>query len=37
MRLAEEEDEEAANGSPSLHRVSPSSLLVEMMEIQELQ
>lgn len=36
-QLAEEEDEEAANGNPSLHSVTPSSMVTELLEIEDLQ
>lgn len=37
VKLAQEEEQDAADGNPSLHRVTPSSMLVEMLEIEELQ
>lgn len=36
-KLAEEEDEEAAQGNPALHRITPSSMIAELLEIEELQ
>lgn len=35
--LAEEEEENAASGSPTLHRITPSSMMAELLEIEELQ
>lgn len=37
LQLAEQEDKDAATGKPSLHKVTPSSMLVELLEIEELQ
>lgn len=37
LQLAEEEEKEAAEGSPALHQVTPSAMLVEMLEIEDLQ
>ena len=37
LKLAAEEDEEAANGEPALHRVTASSLIAELLEIEDLQ
>lgn len=37
LQLAEKEDQEAAAGKWSLHKVTPSSMLVELLEIEELQ
>lgn len=36
-KLAEEEDAEAARGRLSLHKVTPSSMLAELLEIEDLQ
>lgn len=36
-QLAEEEEYEAARGNPALHRVTPSSIIAELLEIEDLQ
>ena len=37
LQLAEEEDVEAAEGNPSLHKMTPSAMLVELLEIEDAQ
>ncbi|KAF7792933.1 hypothetical protein EIP86_004036 [Pleurotus ostreatoroseus] len=37
LKLAEEEDVEAAEGNPSLHKVTPSAMLAELLEIEDAQ
>ncbi|GJF00735.1 CxC2 domain-containing protein [Phanerochaete sordida] len=36
LRLAAQEDKDASEGRPSLHQVTPSNMLVELLEIEEL-
>lgn len=37
VQLAEEENREAANGKPALHKVTPLSMLIELLEIEKVQ
>ncbi len=37
LQLAEEEDFEAADGHPCLHKVTPSAMVAELLEIEDAQ
>lgn len=37
LQLAEEEDREASDGTLFLHKITPSAMLTELLEIEDLQ